>query len=91
MGTCVFIIITTTDLLDANCLSDSQIVDMAKLQHSLVTDRIMQLQKELDPEIRLSENILMHQQLAEVADDAELLGRQQSLSIDNNLEDMNLS
>lgn len=53
-------------------LNDRQIVDMAKLQHSLATDRSMQLHKELDPEIGPSAKILMHQQNTEVADDAEL-------------------
>lgn len=63
-------------------LSGSQIKD-TKIQHTLGTDRIMQFQKEPEPETRPYETILTLQQhnISEV--DTEMLGRQQNLTTDS--------
>ncbi|TVU05452.1 hypothetical protein EJB05_48616 [Eragrostis curvula] len=71
--------------------NDSQIVDMAKLQHTPVADSIMQLQKELEPEIRPSENSVVDQQLIEVADHVELLESDQAESGDTMQKSQNQS
>jgi multisite-specific tRNA:(cytosine-C5)-methyltransferase/tRNA (cytosine34-C5)-methyltransferase len=63
-------------------LSGSQIKD-TKNQHTLGTDRIMQFQKEPEPETRPYETILTLQQhnISEV--DTEMLGRQRNLTTDS--------
>ncbi|XP_062195664.1 uncharacterized protein LOC133898879 isoform X2 [Phragmites australis] len=74
-------------------LNDNQIIEATKLQHAIARDGIVQLQKELDPEIRPSENILVHQQriVAEVPDDAELLESVQGESRDRMKKSQNQS
>ncbi|PAN35882.1 hypothetical protein PAHAL_6G242600 [Panicum hallii] len=56
-----------------------------KIQHPLAKGIIVQPQKEHEPETRLYETILTRQQnnVSKVVDAAEVLGRQQNLSIDN--------
>ncbi|CAL5005655.1 unnamed protein product [Urochloa decumbens] len=65
-------------------LNGSQIQG-TKIQHTLGKDRIEQLHKEPQPEARPYETILtrQHNNVLEVDDDAELLGRLQNLNMDN--------
>lgn len=54
-----------------------------KIQHTLGTDRIMQFQKEPEPETRPYETILTLQQHNVSEVDTEMLGRQQNLRTDS--------
>ncbi|CAL5013087.1 unnamed protein product [Urochloa decumbens] len=65
-------------------LNGSQIQG-TKIQHTLGKDRIEQLHKEPQPEAGPYETILtrQHNNVLEVDDDAELLGRRQNLNMDN--------
>ncbi|KAG0524781.1 hypothetical protein BDA96_07G241000 [Sorghum bicolor] len=63
-------------------LNGSQIKG-TKIQHTLGTDRIMQFQKEPEPETRTYETILTLQQHNVSEVDTEMLGRRQNLSTDS--------